>query len=361
MARKTSKLADILLIAVSVLVSLLLAEIAFRVLLPQHFDPHPRGMYRSDPAVGYVLAPNFRGTFKRAEFEHEVTSNNVGLRGPPVRARNQSTFRVVCLGDSFTWGYGVNDSETYPQRLESLLARKYPDVDIQVLNAGVPGYGTADALRFLQSRAVLLDPDLVVLQFLADNDFTENRRPALGRVSVRDGWLHADEPPRPQPMRTLDAIKRSSHLAAFLSERLGYLAVRAGWLAPAAAGGAITDGDAKRTQALLKQLAAEARKLDAPTLIVFSTGQAPVIHKEDAANRARQVVLSAAEQADARMLDLTPHLRSRPDRMRLYYPYDGHWTAVGDAAVAEILSEEIGRQFDAAIRAKGEGQLSSAR
>lgn len=355
-----NRIVNLALLIGSVLVFAAAAELLLRVLLPQHFDPHPRGMYSADRNVGYILTPNFTGTFRRTEFEHPVRINGQGLRGGPSRSGPASAYRVVCLGDSFTWGYGVQEHETYPARLQDLLAARYPKADVQVVNAGVPGYGTADELRFLRSRKELLDPDLVILQFLADNDFTENRRPALGRIAVEDGWLRADEPPRPQPLRTLDWLKARSHLIKFLSERIGYLAVRTGVLAPDAAGGSFTPADAARTRELLIEIVEAARALGAPTLIVFSTGQAAILGDDAAADKAAAVVAEAAAASGAAMIDLTPRLRAHPDRLRMYYPLDGHWTATANAAVAAILAHEIARQHGASIRERADAPLASS-
>src|SRR5919106_6511273 len=206
----------VLLVVASVTLTLIAAEIGLRLFLPQLFDVHPRGMYIVDAAVGYVLMPSFNGVLKRPEFRHPTETNSVGLRGPEPRPRQPNTFRIVCLGDSMTWGFGVQASDTFAARLERTLAGKYPALDIQVLNAGVPGYGTADELHFLQSRAALLDPDLVVLQFLPDNDFKENRNSAKGTVDVQNGWLVTKAGARdaerlwPAWSRALDWAKRRS-------------------------------------------------------------------------------------------------------------------------------------------------------
>ena len=212
------------------------AELVLRVLYEGEHEIHPRGLYSADPVVGYVPTPGFAGTFVRDEYEHGVTIGKSGLRGEDSRPRRPKTYRIVCLGDSFTWGLGVADDEAYPHLLEQRLLRHFPGVDVQVLNAGVPGYGTADELRYFESRVDEMDPDLVVVQFLAENDFNDNRQPALGRVDLRDGWLHSAEPPRPQPQRAIEWLKRHSVLVRAVSERAGYLAARFG-LATA------TDGD----------------------------------------------------------------------------------------------------------------------
>ncbi|MFQ5473873.1 MAG: SGNH/GDSL hydrolase family protein, partial [Dehalococcoidia bacterium] len=69
--------------------------------------------------------------------------NEHGLRGPSITVEKPpNTFRVLCLGDSFTFGEGVRQHDTYPTRLQALLSQAMPDKTVEVLNAGVRGYGT---------------------------------------------------------------------------------------------------------------------------------------------------------------------------------------------------------------------------
>jgi lysophospholipase L1-like esterase len=338
-----------LLVVASLTLSLIAAEIGLRLALPQVFDVHPPGMYTVDDDVGYALTPSFNGILERSEFRHPVETNAVGLRGAEPRPRQPNTFRIVCLGDSFTWGFGVPASGTFAAHLERTLAGKYPALDVQVLNAGVPGYGTADELRFLESRSDLLEPDLVVLQFLPETDFTENRTPAKGAFEMQDGWLvtkaGALDPSRFQPgwARALDWAKRRIHLVSFVSERVGYLAMRTGLLPQRALTRAydFDERDARLAMDLLRNVALTADALGASTIFVFSPGQAPVL-SDDASDAASAVVARAATEAGVGFVDLTVPLRHRHDRLDLYYPIDGHWTAAGHSAVAEILTAYIG-------------------
>lgn len=342
-------IANLLLVAGSLAIGLLGAELCLRFASPQIFDIHPRGMYVTDDAVGYVLTPGFSGILSRPEFHYHFTINQISQRGADPRPRKANSFRVVCLGDSFTWGFGVSEAEMFTVRLEKALASRFPERDIQVINAGVPGYGTADQLHFLLSRATALDPDLVILQFLPDNDFIENRVPARDNAEVREGWLVSKQggkdPFLGQPiwLRAHKWLKNHSHLAKLVSERLGYIAMRAGLMGNLGAthGEDFTDEDGRRAIALLQRVAATAKRLGAHTLFLFSPGQTPVVSESAPPIRAVAVVEQGAHEAGADFIDLTPIFRARTDRLALYYRLDGHWTAAGHAAVAESLFDYI--------------------
>jgi lysophospholipase L1-like esterase len=330
-----------LLLIGSAAFALAAAELLLRAVAPQNFDLYPRGMYVEDAEVGYVLTPGFDGVLERAEFRHSVTIGPGGLRGADPRPRRDNTFRIVALGDSFTWGFGVTEEEAFPALLERSLAHRHPDLDLQVLNAGVPGYGTIEALRFFASRLELLDPDLVVLTFLNENDFIENRDPALGRVRIEDGWLRSPIPPRDQPWQTLDVIKSRSHAARLISERAGYLASRTGLVSVETTAPRITQEDARLAIELLGQIAQTAAARGAASIFMFVTGQGPVISEREASIAGSDAVAEAARRAGAGYVDLPPLLRARPDRFDLYYRRDGHWTAAGHMAAAEILAAYI--------------------
>src|SRR5688500_4220837 len=127
-------MAQVALVLVSIAVSLCGVEVVLRFALPQIFDVHPRGMYIQEESVGYVLTPGFTGVLSRSEFDYSFGINQVSQRGADRRRRKGNSFQVVCLGDSFAWGFGGIDAEVFTSRLEAALARRFPDREVQVIN-----------------------------------------------------------------------------------------------------------------------------------------------------------------------------------------------------------------------------------
>lgn len=106
--------------------------------------------------LGYVTARNYR----RGLNHH----NALGFRGGEIASRKpQGVYRIVCLGGSTTYSSAVEDpDDAYPALLEAVLhAAGYPQVD--VVNAGVPGYGTLETLINFELRVLDLEPDLIVV------------------------------------------------------------------------------------------------------------------------------------------------------------------------------------------------------
>ncbi len=339
----------LLLVVGGVIAACVIAELGLRIIRPQIFELHPPGMYQADSEIGYVLTPGFDGFVTRAEFRHRVTTGQAGLRGDDPRPRQNDSYRVLILGDSMAWGFGVEDGQTAAVQLEALLAAEYPGRDIQVLNGAVPGYGTADELAFLNARGDELRPDLVVVQFFSINDLYENVAPASEWADVSNGMLIMREGTDtafsglPQWIDIKVWLKSNSHLAAFLFDRIGYVTMRAGIVdtAPALADEDFSEEEAALGSQLLIELTQTARGLGADVLLLYTTGQSAVIRDGYTPLPSLNVVREAANAAQAAWVDAAAVLQQRPDRLELYYPLDGHWTAAGHRAIAELLAQEI--------------------
>lgn len=352
----TSSLVNLLLVFVSMAIAIGGAELVLRIAKPQVFEIHPQGMYVEDPAVGYVLSPNFEGRLERSEFSAPFSVNSIGLRGaePPEILDDHLT--ILVLGDSQAFGFGVLDHETFSAQLETIIAEAHPDLNLRVLNGGVPGYGTADQLAFLRAKGAELDPDLVIVQFLSANDITESRWPAVDWAIVEDGWLghrqSSADVERTQE-ETADAaislgdrillLKRRSHVLNLLSDSIGYLGVRLGLINEVVGlwGEDFAVEDGEKTTGLLAEIAEEARRLGARTLLLYTTGKNYVLSGNYELPRSGEVVRAASEAGQVPWIDVTHFLRRHPDPTELFYKFDGHWSPDGHRAIADLLAEQL--------------------
>lgn len=157
------------------------------------------GFYIADPELGQRLAPNYDGWFAGVP----VHINALGFRDSRDYAleKQPGTFRILVLGDSVTFGHGALSDTTYPYLLEQRLKRWRPDVGWQVWNLGVPGYNTAQELKYLERVGPIYQPDLVIVGFyendLQDNDVPTRATPRRRMVSAIQGamqqWLYSYE------------------------------------------------------------------------------------------------------------------------------------------------------------------------
>ena len=116
------------------------------------------------------------GTMGDAAVAFELTTNSIGLRSPEV-SPEKDCYRILVLGDSCTFGLGVDNKDTYPACLERLLnAGHGQERRFEVINAGVAGYTAWQCARYLEVRGLKLDPDLVIT-CLGNNDVPEPNAP----------------------------------------------------------------------------------------------------------------------------------------------------------------------------------------
>jgi lysophospholipase L1-like esterase len=107
---------------------------------------------------------------ERVEFRTRVVTNALGFRDRRLPGpKPPGTMRVVVLGDSFTQGYGVEEADAYPRRLERLLDERRPSERHEVINLGVPGACPLDYDAHLAEVGLAYQPDLVLVGFMAND------------------------------------------------------------------------------------------------------------------------------------------------------------------------------------------------
>jgi hypothetical protein len=189
-------------------------------------DPHP--------LLGWAPRPGgrMRVVMRDRGLDYGVVVNSLGLRDrertlrPPPGSR-----RVLVLGDSFVYGLGVEAEDRFTDRLERACGP-----GVEVVNAGVEGWGTDQEYLYLVSQGLELRPDVVVLGVCALNDvvnvmlghalFGSTPKP---HCVLRDGCI-ACEPPGPRPVpsaaRKVVAVLEHSRFLHFTLNRLHQFVVR---------------------------------------------------------------------------------------------------------------------------------------
>lgn len=183
----------VLTAAISTGIALGVAELLLRASLGQRyytpFQIHSEYIYNLIPGVTreYQHAPLNGG----GRITYKI--NDSGFRGPPLRIR-ENQYRIVVYGDSFIQAEFSEHQNTFPQQLEAILEQRIT-VPVEVINAGVAGYGPDQAYLRLEDEIGSLDPDLVVFSIYAGNDFGDLIRNKLFRMQgdrlARNDW-HLD-------------------------------------------------------------------------------------------------------------------------------------------------------------------------
>ena len=216
-------LINLSLIIISILFALFLSEIALRLigLNPLYVSPERDRFWKYDALLGWAHQPGQEGIFETPQFRTVVRINEKGLRDREHSYERQNdTERVLVLGDSFAWGYGVEESERFSQRLEDAL-------DIEVINAGVSGYSTDQELLWYRNEGIKYETDLVIL-VIAGNDVGDNDRELVNTIYykpkfvIEEGQLVPTGYPIPRTSlqgKFIYSLSQRSALAYFLIQR----------------------------------------------------------------------------------------------------------------------------------------------
>lgn len=106
------------------------------------------------------------------EFQFTAHSNNLGLRGPDIPLERNAAARVLFLGDSYTYGWGVEDDQVWVQLAEQLLRARGRAVEFA--NAGAPGMRPLQYAELAEELVPVLQPDLVVVGLLQGDDLRQS-------------------------------------------------------------------------------------------------------------------------------------------------------------------------------------------
>lgn len=176
---KTSRSAwvlNLVLLVGASLVSLLGGEALIRYCCPQKLAFN---ISQWDPHVGFSNIPNIEGYSETQDYQMHVKINSRGLRDREYDyVKPPHTVRIGIFGDSFTFGEGVQDNESYPKKLEELLRRDprivQAGINVDVINFGLGKTGTSHQLALYQKEGAKYQLDVVIVGFLAGNDFDDN-------------------------------------------------------------------------------------------------------------------------------------------------------------------------------------------
>jgi len=154
-----------------------LVELAFRwfwTLPPWFAELQQAGMYAATADGDIALQPGYRGTLK-VDTETTVVINTLGMRGQEVAPKQDGERRLLVLGDSMVWGYGVEVGQALPAQLAmALAAAGLPNV---VGNGGVPGYGSKHAALHLARLDRPFGADAFLVCACLGNDAMDDLQP----------------------------------------------------------------------------------------------------------------------------------------------------------------------------------------
>jgi len=161
-----------------------------------------------DDLLGWKLRPNATDTWGKTH----IAINSKGARGPEVEyAKRSHVKRILYLGDSVTFGFGLECVDAFPFHVGALLRETISDT-IETVNTGVNGYSAWQEYLYLSSEGFRYQPDIVVVSFVL-NDVTESI--SLSRFGVfDDAWQLAS--PKKTKRTFLDDLSGKSNILYFI-------------------------------------------------------------------------------------------------------------------------------------------------
>jgi lysophospholipase L1-like esterase len=340
-----SILINLSLVIMSTLIALLLSEMTLRLmgLDPLYVSPERDRFWKYDALLGWVHEAGQEGIFETPEFRTVVRINENGLRDRQHSyARQNNIERILVLGDSFAWGYGVEESERFSQRLEEALG-------VEVINAGVSGYSTDQELLWYSNEGIKYETDLVIL-VIAGNDVGDNDRQLVNTIYykpkfvIEEGQLVLKGYPVPETSaqgKFVYFLSQRSALAYFLVQRYFdllsfYARIKVNSVhANSPASDITVDGEPfKLTIALIDEIRNLAESRNAKFMIVatdrwwnYPSGET---YKDFVATMQSEGFL---------VLDVESLPGFDPEEMLI--PDDGHWNQSGHEFVAEKIKALI--------------------
>lgn len=277
-----------------------------------------------DPQLSFAHAPN-RSAFLMGV---DVEINSHGLRDRDYElAKPASTYRIMMLGDSTTFGWGVRLEDTAAKILERRLneASSGTGRRFEVINAGVGNYSTVQEVTYYETRGRAFRPDLVILVYF-----------------INDA--------EPVPTEKKGILIDRSHLVAFVTNRLDGVLRRTGrrpdWKQYYSS---LYDDERPGFQACraaLKRLA-QTTRADGTKLLVAIL---PELHEIDGNYpfmAAHEKIRSTLKAEGVRVIDLIETLRGHGPESTLWVtPLDHHPNAKANGLIAAQLQSWIGKALD---------------
>ncbi len=319
-----------------------------RIQASDRIDP---GMILYDPLLGWRLKPHWQGEHRHHDFHVRYHINGQGFRGRQGPVPREA---LAVLGDSFTFGLGVDEGATFIDRLDQ---HRGP-----TLNLGIPGYSTDQQLLLLESVERRLPRHVLLVVYLgndlADNllDYPLQADQAKPRFVLEDGRLRLRNTPVPQ--RPKPAAARRQTLASLIlgpdagpAHPLGRLEIarRLGLFQPR------SNLDEARLQQRLRpaldlfhalatkmqqRLQHSQRRFAVALLAGRRFVEAPASPSARYQDHLRRRLIDELPRRGIPVIDLALPLRQQGGA-DLYHPNEGHLNQQGHRRIANILADEL--------------------
>jgi lysophospholipase L1-like esterase len=315
----------------------------------------------------FDLKPNYHQTYKTSEFEIDIKTNSDSLRDVEHSIdKPPNTYRIVVIGDSMTFGWGVNLEDTWWKILEDKLNNNSKNIKYEVINLGVWMYTYDQQYLRLKEKGLKYQPDLVIqdiywphLRTIATHQWQKDENGKI--IKIIDPTVYVS---KEGILKTKDKnlfisfLKQHSKLLNFIISRLQTILLKKSLITSDLP---LLDEDSfskfndtwKKAFESIKQTKQLLEEKGIPYIVFLIPREVQVSKNEwqplfiGAMNEKRfsedipqKIFTNFAESEKIKILDLLPAFRTKyqPD---LYFPVDPHLTKKGHELISEILFDFI--------------------
>ena len=346
------------------------------------------------PPLGMRNYASVDDAVQQYDFECIYHMNRHGLRGPEPPPKSREKFRILAIGDSYVYGWGVNEAETWVKQLEGLL--RGAGRSVEIINGGAPGNSPVEYAQRAEYLIPEFQPDLVLVCILQGGDIGETPTelrwfPNLSML-IRN-WKYRERPPQSSERFFISAeytrqgneeMARKIYAEFLPAQRLRFDAldevVKQSFLEGRLNTGMVegimsmpdwysgmTDARVVRGSVKSKVIAAMLVRIRRISALysgrVFSVlmPEGPFVNHAAITNWSRLgyempsnlygsellegIVQRASDKAGIRLLNLAPAFRQHADDAGLFFVLDTHMTAAGHRLVAERLFEILQQEI----------------
>ena len=330
----------------SVVFTCVVGEAVLRVVDHPMSMPHIESWYEPSDVFGWQLAADFEG---KGPLGILVRTNSHHFRDVDHQWEKAShTLRILALGDSFTFGWGVPLEATFLKQLEDRLQQRMRK-RVETISSGVPGWGLNQYYRYLKHVGLTYDPDVIILAYFVDDLPTSFQETIAANpqykpgVQFKGGTLShsrlanftkaiADQ------IRDRNRYKRVEYLYDLPARRKAW-SQREHYLYTAD-GGERTKPYYRLLDEFLRKFRDLAKLSHAHLIVMFIPDVSQLYHPE--MQHINRVLAKTTRSMDIPFLDMTPIFETGTDPSTYYLiPRDSHTNPRGHLAMAKALTPMV--------------------
>ena len=371
---KKKYLLNFLTLIITLLILFIIFEFSLRI-----FDPQPiikRNYIEASPTI-FEEGENIPWQLKSLvdtrhlsvfdEWNVSVKTNSFGLRDQEYTTElNGSKKKILLLGDSFTFGYGVEQEDTYANLLEKLLGDNYV-----VINAGyADGYSPDTEYIYLKEKGLKFNPDVLLLGFFVGNDIDDvGSNDLVGddkglpkKIVSNNFYIDENNRLRAKYNSSIDHnesilykiklfLNYNLHSYIFLKDKLrpiySKLTKDESILENSIYGNKYGEDLEllwEKTQNILLEMNSIMKNQGKDFIIVLIPKREQFYEEKDDTynfSNPNQKLINFGRDNGIPIIDLLPYFKQHPNNFNLYFKKDGHWNSGGHKFAAEKIYEEL--------------------